>query len=127
MEIELEVLVQTFRAEAEEGLGHMEEALVALEDSPSDKRLLQTIFRVAHTLKGNAATLGYSGVTEFAHRVEDWLDCILKGNAQVDSYRISCLLNSVDAIRSLIADSVSGSIEMKEVHRDALARLEASF
>ncbi len=127
MEIDFAALVATFKAEAEEGLGHMEEALVALEDSPGDKKLLQIIFRVAHTLKGNAATLGYTGVTEFAHRVEDWLDLILKGQAQVDAYLISSLLHSVDLIRSLIADSIAGSVEMKDVHRDALARLESHF
>ena len=127
MEIDFDALIQTFKAEAEEGLAHMEEALVALEDSPDDKRLLQTIFRVAHTLKGNAATLGYSGVTEFAHRVEDWLDYILKGHAHVDSYLISCLLNSVDAIRTLIAESMAGSPEMKKAQHDTLARLEACF
>lgn len=127
MEIDFQALVATFKAEAEEGLGHMEEALVALEGSPGDKKLLQIIFRVAHTLKGNAATLGYTGVTEFAHRVEDWLDLILKGQAHVDAYLISCLLSSVDLIRRLIADSIAGSVEMKDEHREALARLESHF
>jgi len=49
MEFDLEALLQTFQAEAEENLGRMEEALVALEDSPGDKELLHVIFRVAHT------------------------------------------------------------------------------
>ena len=91
MELDFEALIQTFKAEAEENLCRMEEALVALEDSSGDKELLHTIFRVAHTLKGNAAALGFTGLTEFAHRLEDTLDRLLKGTAQASTDLITLL------------------------------------
>ena len=61
------MLRKTFLAESEEGLGQMEEALLLLESSPDDDETVQTIFRVAHTLKGNAASLGFDRLAEFAH------------------------------------------------------------
>jgi len=123
MEIDFEALVQTFKAEAEESLGRMEEALVALEHSPEDKELLHTIFRVAHTLKGNAAALGYTGLTEFAHRLEDCLDRLLKGTARAGTELITTLLKSVDALREQISASLAGNLELQESHKELLGRL----
>jgi two-component system chemotaxis sensor kinase CheA len=123
VEIDFDALIQTFEAEANENLSKMEEALVALEDSPSDKELLHTIFRVAHTLKGNSAALGFTGLTEFAHRLEDCLDRLLKGTAQAGTELITALLRSVDAIRELLGASLAGNLEMQDSHRELLESL----
>jgi two-component system, chemotaxis family, sensor kinase CheA len=123
VEIDFEALLQTFKAEAEENLGRMEETLVALESSAGDKELLHTIFRVAHTLKGNAAALGFTGLTEFAHRLEDCLDRLLKGTAQAGTGLITALLKSVDAMRELLEGSLAGNVEMQESHRELLESL----
>ena len=123
MEIDFDALLQTFKAEAEENFGRMEEALVALERSSGDKELLHTIFRVAHTLKGNAAALGFTGLTEFAHRLEDCLDRLLKGTAQAGTGLITGLLRSVDAMRDLLSASLAGNVEMQNSHRELLESL----
>jgi len=120
MEFDFDALIQTFKAEAEENLGRMEESLVALEDSPGDPELLHTIFRVAHTLKGNAAALGFTGLTEFAHRLEDCLDRLQKGTAQAGTGLITTLLKSVDALRDLLSSSLAGQVEMGEAHQELL-------
>lgn len=123
MEMDFEALLQTFKAEAEENLSRMEETLVALESSSGDKELLHVIFRVAHTLKGNAAALGFTGLTEFAHRLEDCLDRLLKGTVQAGTGLITALLKSVDAMRELLDASLAGDIEMKGRHRELLESL----
>ncbi|HEV2348760.1 MAG TPA: chemotaxis protein CheA [Terriglobia bacterium] len=120
MEFDFEALIQTFKAEAEENLGRMEESLVALEDSPADPELLHTIFRVAHTLKGNAAALGFTGLTEFAHRLEDSLDQLQKGTTQAGTGLITALLKSVDAMRELLSSSLAGIVEMLPAHQELL-------
>jgi len=120
MELDFDALIQTFKAEADENLGRMEEALVALEDSPGDKELLHTIFRVAHTLKGNAAALGFTGLTEFAHKLEDCLDQLLKGTAQAGTGLITALLRSVDAMRDLLSLALAGNVEMQDDQKELL-------
>ena len=123
MDFDLDALLQTFQADADENLGRMEETLIALENSPGDKQMLQTLFRAAHTLKGNAAIIGFSGLTEFAHRLEDCLDRLMKGTVQASSSLITTLLRSVDAMRNLIASSIAGNIELQDVHHELLANL----
>jgi len=63
-------VLQTFLIEAEERLAEMEEALVALENQPDDEDLVQTLFRGAHTLKGNSSTLDFPKLSEFANAMK---------------------------------------------------------
>ena len=60
-------LLAIFSAETEENLREMEEAFVQLESTPDDAETLQAIFRAAHTIKGNAAGLGFPALAKFAH------------------------------------------------------------
>ncbi len=127
MEIDFDALVQTFKAESEENLCRMEEALVALESSGEDRELLQRIFRAAHTLKGNAAALGFTGLTEFAHKLEDSLDKLLKGPGSASTGLITALLASVDVLRELLEASLAGGLDIQDSHREVLERVAAEF
>ena len=73
MDLDRDVLLQTFLEETQENLVSMEQALVALEAHPDDDEALRAVFRGAHTIKGNAATLGFRAVAELAHAFEDVL------------------------------------------------------
>ncbi len=55
MEINREMLLQSFREETDEGLTQMEQSLLALETHPEDRELISSLFRAAHTIKGNAS------------------------------------------------------------------------
>ena len=61
----------------------MEQCLVALEVRPDDAELLGELFRAAHTLKGNSATLGFTAMTEITHVLEDVLDRVRRKDAQL--------------------------------------------
>jgi len=72
-----------FVAEAEDGITDLNNALLALEADPRTPRRWTTCFRVAHTLKGNAAAMGYEGVSDFGHALEDLLDAVRQGDREV--------------------------------------------
>jgi hypothetical protein len=59
MEINREMLLQSFREETEECLVQMEQLLLALETHPEDRELVSSLFRTAHTIKGNASLLDF--------------------------------------------------------------------
>ncbi len=74
MEINREMLLQSFRIETEECLAQMEQSLLALETQPDDRALIDSLFRAAHTIKGNASLLEFNALAKFLHNVEDLLD-----------------------------------------------------
>lgn len=105
--IDREAIERMFLVEAVEHLDAMEEALVALETRPDDRELLETIFRAAHTIKGNAASLEFPRVTECAHELEDLLQRVRKGQTAVTGGLITLLLHAVDVLRQTVPDDVA--------------------
>jgi two-component system chemotaxis sensor kinase CheA len=107
-----EAVLASFLVESEEGLDIMEQALVQMESTPSDPELLPNIFRVAHSLKGNATSLGLSDLAGFAHVVEDLLDVFREQQAVPSADLISLLLKAVDELRSMVSTAKAGPREL---------------
>jgi len=103
-----DLLLQTFLTEAGEHLHALEEALVALEARPDDAELLNGIFRIAHSLKGDALMVGFPRIAEFAHGLEDLLDRLREGALAVDADLTTLLLRAVDVLRGLLAAAAAG-------------------
>ena len=114
LEIDREALVQTFLAEAEEILGHMERSLVALEARPGDEEILHGLFRDAHTLKGSAALVAFDAVSELAHDLEAVLERLRKKALAVSDVLVTLLLKSVDVLRAALTDAAAGSTAPSE-------------
>ena len=113
-------LIQIFSAESEENLREMEVAFVQLESTPQDEETLQAIFRAAHTIKGNAAGLGYPALAKFAHAVEDVLDGLRTGAIVLTTPLATILLQSVDALRQLVTSAVKGTDELLPEHLELI-------
>ncbi len=62
-----------FVEEATDHVAEMGRALLALEKDPGSADALEICFRMAHSIKGMAASMGYQPITERAHRLEDRL------------------------------------------------------
>jgi two-component system chemotaxis sensor kinase CheA len=107
-----EAVLASFLVESEEGLDLMEHALVQMESNPSDPELLHSIFRVAHTLKGNATSLELRDLAGFAHVVEDLLDVLREQQSLPGADLISLLLKAVDELRAMVAASAAGPREL---------------
>ena len=81
--INRDLLLQVFIEESKENLETLEQCLMKLERTPSDAEAIHTIFRAAHTLKGNAATVALDAVVELGHRIEDLLHALREGQQPV--------------------------------------------
>jgi len=125
MEFDAEALLLTFIAETEENLRAIEEGLLSLERKPDDLETLQLVFRMAHTLKGNSASLGFSGVAEFAHALEEQLEKLRKHERAPGPDLVTVLLEAVDALREMLPVAVEGNHEIAPNHREVLKRLAA--
>ena len=123
MEFDFEAILQTFMAECDEHFAKMEEALVALEANPDNDKLLEAIFRGAHTLKGNSASLGYPKVADFAHVFEEMLQRFRNRTLPVTQERITLLLRSLDAMRQMVPEAIAGGDDLQPRHFELLNQL----
>jgi len=123
VEIDRSFIVDIFTDEAEENLRAMEEAFVVLESTPDDTETLKAIFRAAHTLKGNAAGLGFTALARFAHTVEDVLDRLRTGTTVLTTPLATTLLRTVDSLRRLVKDALRGVDQLRSDDIEVLGAL----
>ncbi len=102
----LEKYRNLFVEEAGEHLGEMSRALVALEKGESAEESLaavDTLFRMAHSIKGMAASLDYASVSTLAHRLEDWLEP-LRRSAAVPPAAFDVLYEVLRALEEMVGE-----------------------
>jgi two-component system chemotaxis sensor kinase CheA len=119
-------LFETFRAETEEQLAEMEAGLVTLEAHPEDTDALDMTFRAAHTLKGNAASLGFEAMAELAHAIEDLLDRLRSHDVVASDGVVTLLLRAVDVMRRLVPRTVDDQEPLQPRARQLLADLASA-
>ena len=66
-------------AESREHLSGCNQLLLAWEREPANRDAVSGLFRSIHTIKGMAATMGFAGVADLAHRMESLLDALRQG------------------------------------------------
>src|SRR5260221_2084161 len=123
MEINRETLLQSFRQETEECLLQMEQSLLALEAHPEDRELVASLFRAAHTIKGNASLLEFDALARSLHTVEDLLDICRRNGVILSQEVINILLQAVDALRLMAQRAVDGEEGLLPEHAAMSARL----
>ena len=107
-DFDLSQFYQIFFEEAGENLDQMEQMLLDLDVSAANDEELNGIFRCAHSIKGGAATFGFSDVAELTHQMESLLDRLRRHELQIIPQMVDVLLESADASRSLLARHQAG-------------------
>jgi two-component system chemotaxis sensor kinase CheA len=98
--IDLSQFYQVFFEEAGENLDNMEQLLLNVDVEAADDEELNAIFRCAHSIKGGAATFGFSDVAELTHQMETLLDKLRRHELQPNAAMVDVLLQSGDALRA---------------------------
>jgi two-component system chemotaxis sensor kinase CheA len=96
---------EIFIEESLEQIQAMNESLVALEKTPEDKIHIDTLFRVAHTLKSSCAAVGLTELSKVAHKAEDLMQKIRNHEIRVSSEIIDALFSFCDLSR-LVVDNL---------------------
>jgi two-component system chemotaxis sensor kinase CheA len=102
MSIDLAQFHAAFFDESFEALDTMEGSLLKLDLGKPESELINTIFRVAHSIKGGAAMFDFSDVTSFTHTCETLLDELRSNRMQVTRGITDLLLRSVDVMREML-------------------------
>ncbi|MGC9064263.1 MAG: Hpt domain-containing protein, partial [bacterium] len=105
-----------FLDESRENLIRLNQLLLDLEKDPNNKGLLNEIFRIAHTLKGMSATMGFNNMATLTHNMENILDDLRKDKINADRNIINLLFSSFDALeKALESISTIGNDEIPEI------------
>lgn len=91
---------QIFFTEAEELLAEMEQELLQLDVVTPDQEQLNAIFRAAHSLKGGAATFGFTALQETTHLLENLLDQARAGERTLSRSIINLFLECKDIMQA---------------------------
>ena len=114
-----------FFDEARDNLDAMERGLLALEATGDSQEPLDSIFRCAHSIKGGAAAFGLADIGELTHHMESLLDGLRSRQMPPGMVMVDLLLESVDAVRALLARHQSGAAGVDDLSSRLTLRLQA--
>ena len=103
-------MIRDFISNADELIERLDEQILALEQNPHEKEIINEIFRAAHTLKGAAGMFAFRAMERIMHRMENYFDQIAKGKQKVSSNAIDVILKSMDIIKTLLGGVKEGKV-----------------
>ncbi len=122
--MENEEFIREFLEESEENLDQLDQDFVSLEQDPGDLERLDSIYRAIHTIKGTSGFFGFSKLGAVAHAAENLLSRLRDGEITLNEGLTSALLESVDAIRDILANIGSDGEEGDGNYRELNQQLE---
>ncbi|CUU73063.1 chemotaxis histidine kinase [Campylobacter hyointestinalis] len=99
---DMQEILEDFLVEAFELIEQIDHDLVELEANPEDLELLNSIFRVAHTVKGSSSFLNFDILTKLTHHMEDVLNKARHGDLKITPDIMDVVLESVDMMKALL-------------------------
>ena len=94
-----------FLAEGREHLQELNLAVVRIEEQPDDRETVDEIFRIAHSLKGMSATMGFAGMAKLTHEMEDVFELLRQRRGGLEREAVDVLLECLDALSEAV-DSI---------------------
>ena len=100
---DMQEILEDFLVEAFELVEQIDHDLVELEANPGDLELLNSIFRVAHTVKGSSSFLIFDVLTKLTHHMEDVLNKARHGELEITPDIMDVVLESIDKMKTLLS------------------------
>lgn len=95
-----------FIEETREHLERMEQELLCLESGQAGDDAINTIFRMAHSLKGASATLDIHEMAELSHQLESLLMKVRSGDMELEGSVMEIILEGLDHLRAIHASLI---------------------
>ncbi|MBC2581615.1 chemotaxis protein CheA [Clostridium sp. DJ247] len=113
-----------FLEESMDNLQTLNDSLLQLEQEPNDIDKLNEIFRVAHTIKGMAATMGFNTMAELTHKMEDVLSEFRDGQLKVTQKVVTVLFKCLDTLEQMV-NNISDGVEEETSIGEIIRELES--
>ena len=103
--------LEIFIEESKEHLQSLNQSLLQLEKNPGDRAVLNEIFRVAHTIKGMAGTMGFNKMSKLTHDMENVLHALRNNEIEISSDLVDILFKCLDVLENYTANIVETGTE----------------
>jgi two-component system chemotaxis sensor kinase CheA len=120
-------LLEQFLSEARDFLQGIAEKLMQLENDPGSSTLMNDLFRMVHTLKGNSGLFEFPEMTRVLHAGEDLLDMVRDGRVGYSQELADRLLDAMDFVNLLIDEIESNNGAIGADHAHNAVRLAESL
>ncbi len=118
--IDFEKFKKLFLQEADEQLEIMEKAVMQLEENGEEREIIDEFFRMAHSLKGSAGSMGYTPIANLTHEMENVLDKLRNSPGILSDDIIDLLFISLDTLKHLRENVEKGLPETENPEIDHL-------
>ena len=125
MDDELKEILGEFLVEAEEMIELLDQRFISLEADPTNRAMLDEIFRAMHSMKGSGGFLGFTRLVDVAHRAENILNKLRQGDMAVTPAVINVVLEAVDVVKLLMADIRESGTDTHVEVTDISAKLDS--
>jgi len=119
----MEDILKEFIAETSDHLDSVAAQLVQFEQEPGDAKIIASIFRLVHTIKGTCGFLGLPRLANIAHAAETLLGRIRDGSEPTRE-RVSLILSALDRIKLIIGELESCAVEPEGSDSDLISAID---
>src|ERR1700753_1990472 len=100
--LNLDEETREFLIESNENLVSLDQEWAELEHRPGDTKLISSVFRTIHTIKGTCGFFGFDVLGSLTHVTENILGQVRDGQRKLTPELISLVLESVDEVKSIL-------------------------
>ena len=125
MDASLDNFKKKFIEEAVDLIDDLEKAVLELEDNTTDADIVQRIFRIMHTLKGNSSMFGFEQIDRFTHHMETIYDQVRSGEREVTQATLNVTLRSVDHLKNLLDEAGNESAALMKEQEALMQQMDA--
>ncbi len=119
----MEDILKDFLAETGDQIEAIGAQLVQFEREPSDGRIIASIFRLVHSIKGTCGFLGLPRLANLAHSAETLIGKLRDG-APATAERVTLILAAIDRIRQILTALEKDALEPEGSDSDLIRAIE---
>ena len=102
-------LMQIFQAESEEIVDKIFNNLYALEKTPANVELINSVYRELHSLKGAVRMVGYNNIQMIIHKMEDIFDAVNDSKLELETSFLNIVTEALEIVARYIQESIKNN------------------
>jgi two-component system chemotaxis sensor kinase CheA len=118
MSMEFAEEIREFLIESNENLGVLDQEIVELEKNPTDEKLIASVFRTIHTIKGTSGFFGFDILGSITHVAENILGQVREKQRGLTPELVSLVLQTVDVVKQVLTNIEERGEEGVDVYQD---------